>query len=163
MKKLKYLAILLFTVFSCNSQVPTKFSEAALNDEFLNLNGESVAFKTILEAHKGKTIVIDIWASWCSDCIKGMPKVKALQKKHPEAAYVFLSLDRAEKAWKNGIKKYQVEGDHYYLPNGKKSAFGDFVNIDWIPRYIVVDAEGNIKLFKAVEADDNNIEINITK
>lgn len=86
-----------------------------------------------------------------------MPKVRALQKAYPEAAYVFLSLDRGEDAWKRGINKYDVQGEHYYLPHGKKSAFGDFVNIDWIPRYMVVDADGNIKLFKAVEADNNQI------
>jgi hypothetical protein len=43
------------------------------------------------------------------------------------------------------------------LPKGKKSAFGNFVNIDWIPRYMVVDSKGNIKLFKAIEADNNQI------
>ncbi|MDO6758729.1 TlpA disulfide reductase family protein [Tamlana sp. 2_MG-2023] len=158
MKKIVYLLVILLSFTSCNAQTPTKFTQAALNDTFLSLEGKSVALKDILKAHQGKDVVIDIWASWCSDCIKGMPKVKALQEKHPDVAYVFLSLDRKLDAWKNGIKKYKVEGEHYYLENGKKSAFGDFVNIDWIPRYMVVDAEGNIKLFKAVEADDKNIE-----
>ncbi|MBU2951404.1 thioredoxin family protein [Tamlana agarivorans] len=158
MKKIVYLLVILLSFTACNAQTPAKFTEAVLNDTFLSLEGESVALKNILKVHEGKDIVIDIWASWCSDCIKGMPKVKALQEKHPDVAYVFLSLDRKLSAWKNGIKKYKVVGEHYYLDNGKKSAFGDFVNIDWIPRYMVVDAEGNIKLFKAIEADDKKIE-----
>lgn len=158
MKRIVYLLTILFTVFSCNSQEPTQFSEAALNDTFLNLEGNSVALKTILENHEGKTIVIDIWASWCADCIKGMPKVKALQQEHTDVVFIFLSLDRGEAAWKKGIKKYNVVGEHYYLPSGKDTAFGEFVNIDWIPRYMVVDAKGNIKLFKAVEADDKRIK-----
>jgi len=157
MKKMKYLLVLLIGVLSCSEETPTKFTEAALNDVFISLEGESIAFKDILNAHEGKSVVIDIWASWCGDCIKGMPKVKALQKGYPDAAYIFLSLDRGQDAWKRGIKKYDVQGEHYYLPNGKKSAFGDFVSIDWIPRYMVVDAKGNIKLFKAVEADNNQI------
>ncbi|WP_298536306.1 TlpA disulfide reductase family protein [uncultured Algibacter sp.] len=157
MKKTKYLLVLLIGFLSCIKDVPTKFNEAALNDTFISLDGESVLFKDILETHEGKMIVIDIWASWCGDCIKGMPKVKALQKANPEAAYIFLSLDRGQDAWKRGIKKYDVQGEHYYLPNGKDSAFGNFVNIDWIPRYMVVDSKGNIKLFKAVEADNNQI------
>ncbi len=157
MKKIATFIIILLTVFSCNKEVPTQFSEAALNDSFLNLEGHSVALKNILQSHEGKTIVIDIWASWCGDCIKNMPKVKALQQEYNEVVFVFLSLDRGEEAWKKGIKKYEVSGEHYYLPSGKDSAFGDFVDIDWIPRYMVVDANGNIKLFKAVEADDNDI------
>lgn len=158
MKKIAYLLVVLLSFTGCNAQSPTKFSEDALNDVFLSLDGDKVAFRDILKAHKGKDIVVEVWASWCSDCIKGMPKVKALQAKYPDAAYVFLSLDRKIDAWKHGIKKYEVEGEHYYLENGKKSPFGDFVNIDWIPRYMVVDSDGNIKLFKSVEADDERIE-----
>lgn len=157
MKKLKHLIIILFTVFSCNSQEPTKFSEAALNDAFLSLEGNSVSLKSILDKHDGKTVVIDIWASWCGDCIEGMPKVKALQKSYPEAAYVFLSLDRGQDAWKRGIKKYDIQGEHYYLPNGKKSAFGDFVEIGWIPRYMVVNKAGEIVVFDVIEADDDKL------
>ena len=161
MKKTITFLIIIFTVLSCNSQDPIQFSEEALNDTFINLEGNSIVFKDILENHKGKTIVIDIWASWCGDCIKGMPKVKALQKEFNDAVYIFLSLDRGVEAWKKGIQKYNVVGEHYYLPSGKDSAFGDFVNIGWIPRYMVIDTKGNIKLFKAVEADDNRIKQNL--
>lgn len=161
MKKIITFLIIIFTVLSCNSQDPIQFSEEVLNDTFINLEGNSIVFKDILENHKGKTIVIDIWASWCGDCIKGMPKVKALQKEFNDAVYIFLSLDRGVEAWKKGIQKYNVVGEHYYLPSGKDSAFGDFVNIGWIPRYMVIDAKGNIKLFKAVEADDNRIKQNL--
>ena len=157
MKKIKYLLVILLSVFNCNIEAPTQFSEEALNDVFTTLSGNQVTLKSILEKHEGKTIVIDIWASWCSDCIKGMPKVKALQKKYNDAVYLFFSLDRGERPWKRGIKKYQIEGEHYYMPSGKKSAFGDFVKIRWIPRYMVINKDGNIELFKATEADDNKL------
>ena len=157
MKKMNYLLVLLLSIFSCNTEIPTQFSEDALNDTFINLQGESVAFKDILEVHKGKTIVIDIWASWCGDCIKGMPKVKALQKDYKDVVYVFLSLDRNQDAWKRGIKKYNVNGAHYFMQSGWKGAFGDFVNLNWIPRYMVINKQGNIELFKAVKADNNKL------
>ncbi len=158
MKKMTYLLVLLLSIFSCNTETPTHFSEDALNDTFITLDGNSVAFKDILETHKGKTLVIDIWASWCADCIKGMPKVKALQEEYKDATYIFLSLDRTEEAWKKGIKKYNVVGENYYMQSGWEGPFGEFVNLDWIPRYMVVDAEGNIKLFKAVKANDKRIK-----
>ena len=161
MKKIKYILILFLTVLSCNSQVPTQFSEAALNDMFISLEGESIPFTNILKSQSKELIVIDIWASWCGDCIKGIPKVKALQKDNPNAAYVFLSLDKNEGAWKRGIKKYKIEGEHYFLKSGWKGAFGNFVDLDWIPRYMVVDKQGNIKLHKAVKADDINIKQNL--
>ena len=145
-------------VFSCNAQRPTTFSEDALNDTFITLDDETVTFKNILETHKNTTVVIDIWASWCKDCIGGMPKVKALQKEHENVTYIFLSLDKNQKAWKRGIEKYNIIGEHYFMQSGWKGPFGTFVDLDWIPRYMVVDKQGNIKLFKAVEADDKNIK-----
>ncbi|WP_326282788.1 TlpA family protein disulfide reductase [Tamlana sp. 2201CG12-4] len=154
---MNYLLVLLISVLSCNTETPTKFSEEALNDTFISLEGNTIAFKDILEQHKGKSIVIDVWASWCGDCIKGMPKVKALQKEYPEASYIFLSLDRKQGAWKRGIKKYDVQGEHYYMKSGWEGPLGKFIDLDWIPRYMVVGPEGGIKLFKAIEADDNQV------
>lgn len=153
-----YLIILWLSIVSCHTETPTQFSEEALNDSFVTLEGNTIAFKDILEAHKGKTLVIDIWASWCGDCIKGMPKVKALQDTHKDATYLFLSLDKSQAAWKKGIEKYQVVGTHYFMQSGWDGPFGKFVNLDWIPRYMVVNKQGTIKLFKAVKADDKRIK-----
>ncbi|KJD31439.1 hypothetical protein PK35_15140 [Tamlana nanhaiensis] len=157
MKKLSIVTLIVVAFLSCNSKEPTTFSQEALNDTFISLAGKKTTLQSILNKHKGKTIVVDIWASWCKDCIGGMPKVKALQAKHPEAAYVFLSLDRGEDAWKRGIKKYEVKGDHYYMPNAKDCKFADFVNISWIPRYMVINKAGEIVVFNVIEADDEKL------
>ncbi|WP_282123869.1 TlpA family protein disulfide reductase [Algibacter mikhailovii] len=154
---MKYLLVVLIVFLSCNTTEPTTFNEAALNDTFTTLEGGSIEFKDILKAHEGKNIIIDIWASWCGDCIKGMPKVKALQKAYPDGVYVFLSLDRAQDAWKRGIKKYKVKGEHYYMQDGKDCAFADFVNISWIPRYMLINKVGEIVVFNVIEADDDKL------
>lgn len=157
-KKMNYLLVLLISILSCNVEKnPKHFSDEALNDMFITLQGESITLQNILKKHKDKTILIDVWASWCRDCLEGLPKVKSLQSEYEDVAYVFLSLDRGEEAWERGIEKYQVEGEHYYMPNGKKCAFADFVKIDWIPRYMVINKAGKIELFKAIKADDNKL------
>ena len=158
---MSFILVLLLSLLSCNTEVPSQFSEEALNDTFITLEGNSIAFKGILEAHKGKTLVIDIWASWCADCIKGMPKLKALQQEYKDAIYIFLSLDRTQDAWKNGIKKYSVNGEHYYMQSGWDGAFGEFLDLDWIPRYMIIDTEGGIKLFEAVKVNDKRIKQNL--
>ncbi|MGB1308407.1 MAG: TlpA family protein disulfide reductase [Oceanihabitans sp.] len=158
MKKFLHIFLISLLIVSCTAQeAPTKFTEAALNDTFVSTNNQNILFKEILEKHKGKTILIDVWASWCGDCIKGLPKVKALQNNNKEVVFVFLSADRSISKWKNGINKHQVKGDHYFMPKGMKSVFSKSIGLNWIPRYMLVDPEGGIKLYKAIKADNKQL------
>lgn len=153
----KVILLVAIVLASCTSKGQRKFSEKALNDTFLSLDAKKVAFKEVINQYKGKKVLIDVWASWCGDCIKGMPKVVALQKEYKDVVYLFLSLDKTEEEWKVGIKKYDVKGEHYLITSGWKGDFCSYLKLDWIPRYVVVDETGNIEVFKAVHADDSKI------
>jgi hypothetical protein len=86
-----------------------------------------------------------------------MPKVKELQTNNPNVDYVFISMDKTADKWKLGIEKYALTGDHYMANDGMKGAFGTAINLDWIPRYIVVDKNGKIVLYRAIETDFETI------
>ncbi|WP_166385591.1 TlpA family protein disulfide reductase [Polaribacter sp. 11A2H] len=156
----KKIIVLVFVSFltSCSLEAQSEFSEKALNEKVYNLNDEVSTFKEVINLHKGKKIFIDVWASWCRDCLVGMPKVKELQKEFPEVVYLFLSVDEKKDSWKRGVKRYDVIGEHYNLPQGmKKGDLVNFLNLNWIPRYVVVDENGKIALFNATDASDENI------
>ena len=158
MKRILVFTLFITTVLSCQNRNETQFSLEALNDKLINLQGDSVSFKFILEKHKGSTVLIDVWASWCGDCIKGLPSVRNLQKEYPEVVFLFLSVDENKDAWRKGIERFQIKGAHYNLPKGMKTGdFVDFINLSWIPRYMVIDAQGKITLFKATSASDSAI------
>ena len=150
-------SILFLFVITIQAQVKS-FSEEALNDTFVSYEGEDITFSEILDSYKGKTILIDVWAAWCKDCIKGMPKVKKLQKKNKDVVFLFLSLDKTEETWKKAIDKFEIVGEHYYVPLGWKSPFCSSIDLDWVPRYMIVNPEGEISLYKAIKADDKNIK-----
>jgi thiol-disulfide isomerase/thioredoxin len=157
MKKLLAYLTILFSAASCMNAQKSNFSEEALIENLLSFDGTQVAFKDVLKKHQGKTILIECWASWCSDCVKAMPKVKELQTNNPNVDYVFISMDKTADKWKLGIEKYALTGDHYMANDGMKGAFGTAINLDWIPRYIVVDKNGKIVLYRAIETDFETI------
>ena len=158
MKKLLLLPILLLAFIATSHAQETTFETAGLENKMIALDGKEIAFKDILQKYKGKTIVIDIWASWCPDCIKGMPKVKELQEEFQKnTVYLFLSMDKNADAWKKGIEKYEVKGEHYLVTDGMKGIFGKSIKLDWIPRYMIVDKKGKIVLYKAIVADDEKL------
>ena len=147
-----------FLAISCSNAQKNSFSPEALAHPLTALDGSQVTFDRIIEQQKGKPVVIEVWASWCGDCVKSMPAFKKLQAAHPEAAYVFLSMDRADDKWKAGIEKHELKGSHYWSPEGMKGSFGKAIDLDWIPRYIILDAKGNIVLYRAIETDFEKID-----
>jgi thiol-disulfide isomerase/thioredoxin len=159
MKKILLILSIVMTTISCTNAQEKQFSEEALNGQITNLEGTEIAFRDIIEKHKGKTILIEVWASWCSDCVKAMPKLKEIQKENPDVAYVFISMDKSFEKWNEGIKKHEVEGDHYWVNDekGMKGSFGQSIDLDWIPRYIVVNKEGSVDLYRAIEKDFDKI------
>lgn len=161
MKKTEKLIafLLLLVTISCaksNAQ-KTTFSKEALSETLLNLNDEQVAFETILSENKGKNTVIEVWASWCGDCVKAMPKIKELQARHPETAYVFISMDKTVDKWKAGIEKHQLKGMHYMANDQMSGVFAKAIDVNWIPRYIIIDKTGKIVLYRAIETDFEKI------
>jgi thiol-disulfide isomerase/thioredoxin len=154
MKNIFAFTLLITTILSCQNRLETQFSEEALKDELINLKDESVSLESILEQHKGNTIFIDVWASWCKDCLKGLPGVKMLQQTHPEIDFIYLSLDKSKLAWKKSIDRLEIQGSHFFVQSGWKGALGDFLGLDWIPRYLIIDKNGIIKVFNAIETTD---------
>ncbi|MET0943915.1 MAG: TlpA family protein disulfide reductase, partial [Flavobacterium sp.] len=51
----------------------------------------------------------------------------------------------------------ELKGDHYMINDGMKGVFGKAIDLDWIPRYIIVDKTGKIVLYRAIETDFDKI------
>jgi thiol-disulfide isomerase/thioredoxin len=163
MKKI-FALIIAFLAISCtNAQQKTAFSKVALSEKLLSTNDSQVAFKNILKKYKGKTLVIEVWASWCGDCVKAMPKIKELQANNPDVAYVFISMDKTADKWKAGIEKHELKGEHFMANDQMKGVFGKAIDLDWIPRYIIIDKKGKIVLYRAIETDFDKINETLKK
>lgn len=147
------------TSISCGNAQKKEFSKDALKGKLTDTESKEVTFKEILKKHKGKTVVIEFWASWCSDCVKAMPKVKEMQASNPNVVYIFISLDKTFDKWKAGIEKHELAGEHYWVNDekGMKGTFGKSVDLDWIPRYMIINKKGQIELYRAIETDFEKI------
>jgi thiol-disulfide isomerase/thioredoxin len=151
MKKI-FLTLAVIAIGSCQAQ-EKQFTKEALTQKLISLEGDESNFGSIVKRYEGKTILIEVWASWCGDCVKAMPLVKQTQADNPNVQYVFISMDKTADKWKEGITKHKLEGVHYWAPDGMKGAFGKSIDLDWIPRYIIIDKNGKVVLYRAVETD----------
>ena len=155
---MKKIFLLLIIVFVSCSEDPKEFSEEANLEMLIGLDDSKITLREVLYQQKGKKIFIDVWASWCKDCIAGFPKVKELQKEFPDVVFLFLSVDISNPSWKRAIERYNLVGEHYNLPKGMNEGdFVDFINLNWISRYMVINEKGQIQLFKATDPSDKKI------
>lgn len=136
----------------------TTIPDSALAQPVFNLQGVQSTAGDILDAHQGKAVLLYIWAMWCPDCIAGFPALKAFQAANPSVQVVFFSLDRDEQQWKDGIEKHALEGDHYWFRTARKNTFTNAIDLDWIPRYLLLNPAGRIASYYAVDASDPTLQ-----
>lgn len=157
MKKILLSLVLAVVTISCSQAQKTEFEPATLKSEMVSTDKSTTVFQRVIDQNRGKIIVIDVWATWCPDCIKGFRKSEDLKKQFPDVQYVYISMDRNFESWTEGIQKYKLDGQHYWIPQGMKGVFGKSIDLNWIPRYIVVDKKGRIAQYNSIEADDTKM------
>lgn len=155
MKTALFLLLLCCLSLQVQAQHPTTFSDTALANPCYSLEEEpEQIFGDLLEKYRGKTIVVELWASWCGDCLKGIPKLKALQESaDEETVFLMLSIDKEADKWRKAVAKHDIPGRHYRLEGAWEGDLCNFMKLDWIPRYFVVNPKGEIALFRAITAD----------
>ncbi|MEO5560631.1 MAG: TlpA disulfide reductase family protein [Dokdonella sp.] len=51
-----------------------------------------------LAAQRGKWVIVNFWATWCSPCIKEMPDISAFVASHKDVVAIGLAFEDTEKA-----------------------------------------------------------------
>ncbi len=147
-----FYIILIVALSSCAS--PKLFTEAALNENLLTLDRDSITLKQVLEKNKGKKIFAQIFASYCPVSQDSFDDVLQFQKENPEFSFLFLSVDHSYYDWKRGLEYIKPKGQFYYIPEKGEGSLGKFLKLKGIPRFMKIDENGNIEVFKTSKVSD---------
>ncbi|RAJ16218.1 TlpA family protein disulfide reductase [Olleya aquimaris] len=116
---------------------------------------------TSLSDLKGKYVYIDVWATWCGPCIGEIPALQALEKDYEgkNIAFVSISTDNgrgyranskeesfalAKEGWRKMIEDKEMSGIQLFSDKAFESDFVTGYKINSIPRFILIDPNGNI-------------------
>lgn len=112
------------------------------NYKFKNRENKDV----YLHDYRGKFIYIDLWASWCGPCKAQIPFVQARENECKEAnrniAFVSISGDKNEQAWRMSMEEHHCHGEQLIMSYG--TDFMKFLQVEGIPRFVLLDTEGKI-------------------
>lgn len=97
---------------------------------------------------KGKSVYVDVWATWCGPCIREIPSLKKLEKDLHDTNVEFVSIsidqEKDKQKWLDFIKKEALGGTQLMAEGDWKSTVTQEYNIQGIPRFLLIDAEGKI-------------------
>lgn len=118
----------------------SKMNDFTMND--INERPMSI----LSEIAKNKITVIDFWASWCGPCLREMPSMVEMYKKHKDSGLgiIGISLDSRKTDWENATKRFSIEWPQISDLNGWNNAAAQMFNVQSIPYTIVVSSDGTI-------------------
>ncbi|MFD1613766.1 TlpA family protein disulfide reductase [Gelatiniphilus marinus] len=129
-----------------------KGSPSPVFNDFENFDGTTTSLSDL----KGKYVYVDVWATWCGPCKAEIPSLKALEKEYHGKNIEFVSLsidddrshggswDKARENWKAMVTDKELGGIQLFAPKGWQTQFVQDYKIKGIPRFLLIDPNGNV-------------------
>ena len=99
---------------------------------------------TTIAANRGKVIVVDFWATWCSPCMAAIPENVELVKKSVGKPLAFIGIHDSNSGWNNASQVVQSKGINYPVAQDKGASAKAYKLLFW-PTYVVIDHEGIVR------------------
>jgi len=119
---------------------PPKIGDPSPAFTLQTLDGKSVTSESL----KGKTVLLDFWATWCAPCRQALPELKSLSRKNAGHSLVVISVsvDEDRAAVADFVQKSGMDWLQAWDPQGKVT--NGIFGINDFPNYVLIDAKGKI-------------------
>jgi thiol-disulfide isomerase/thioredoxin len=106
------------------------------------LNGKPVDLSQL----RGKTVLVQYWATWCEPCKADMAQLKDLLSKYGKSGFVVLgvNLDSKKQDLADFLKQNPLPWVQIYEPGGLDSRLANEMGILTLPTMILIDDKGNV-------------------
>ncbi|GAC1392975.1 MAG: TlpA disulfide reductase family protein [Vulcanimicrobiaceae bacterium] len=94
-----------------------------------------------LEAHRGRVVFLDFFASWCEPCKISLPLVERFARSHPEVDVIPIDVGEPPAIAGPFAAQYHLHG---VALDQNKLAYNWF-GVNGFPTMVVVDPKGNIR------------------
>lgn len=113
------------------------------------VSGETLDGKPIsLDDYRGKTVVVNVWGSWCAPCRSEAPDLVAASKELARDGVAFVGIDSRDldrAAAQAFVRRFEVPYPSIYDQQGKTLlAFRGTLSPNAIPSTVVIDSQGRV-------------------
>lgn len=91
---------------------------------------------------RGRTVVVDFWATWCEPCKRSLPEHEKLAREHPaDLVVVTVNVDETEAPVRRFVERTRFSLPVLLDPSGR---IADLFGVAAMPYAVVLDADGRI-------------------
>ncbi len=109
--------------------------------------------KALMDASKGKVVLLNFWATWCKPCIKEFPELVKLYNNYKDKGFtiVFISADVPEEIKTKVVPFLKTQGVDfltYYNGFDNPEDLINFIDKNWqgaIPSTYIYDKDGKME------------------
>ncbi|WP_119969726.1 TlpA disulfide reductase family protein [Shewanella japonica] len=122
---------------------------------FSDAEGKEVDF----EAHKGKVVIVNMWATWCPPCVRELPALDRLEQSLSKDEFVLMPISIDAEGTKQVSPFLESIGlasfNSYYDP---RQNLREVFPLDTIPATFILNKEGELVAYVRtyVDWDDKN-------
>lgn len=151
---LAIITILSITLAADANENPPAVNSPSPDFTLTNISGWKQN-KASLKDFKGTWLIIDAWSLGCTSCIGTFPRMNALYKKMKQKA-TFILVGQEHKNIRGWFDKFRA-GKNFELPYVFDSTFFELYQIRTVPRTIIIDPDGIIRVITTDSITETNL------
>ena len=122
---------------------------------------EWAGVEDLIASHRGKVVVVDLWATYCAPCIREFPGLVALNRSHPdEVACISVSLDDVDDQDKAlaFLQEHEATFDNVLCTTDPDTLYDEILKVGAIPVIYVYGPDGEmLKRFTSPTEDGSEV------